>query len=131
METNIFTLLVTFILILFATAGKAFATVPQNSGLQLASEWPVVFDASIIQKGSSCIITWKANSEQKEIYYEVQSSADGVSFKTAAIILGGFSEDQNFIYSFKASNATGNKTYYRIKQINKDGSFRVVSEQSL
>jgi hypothetical protein len=131
METNIFTLLVTFVIILFITAEKAFAAAPHNNNLQLSVEWPVVFDASITQKGSSYIITWKADSEQREIYYEVESSTDRVVFKTAAIVLGGFSEEQGFVYSFKASNTTGKKTYYRIKQINKDGSFRIVSEQSL
>jgi hypothetical protein len=131
METNIFTLLVTFIIILFITAGKASASIPQSSTLKLSGEWPVVFDASLINNGTSVLINWKADSEQSEIYYEVQSSTNNKVFKTAAIILGGFSNEQNFIYSFKDKNTTGVKTYYRIKQINKDGSFRIVSEQSL
>lgn len=132
METNIVTLLAAFLLILFATTQNASASVPTaGNALQLSSDWPLVFDASLTQKGSFVIINWKADSEQTEIYYEVQSSTNNKVFKTAAFVLGGFSNEQNFVYSFKEEHTKGVKKYYRIKQINKDGSFRIVSEQSL
>lgn len=109
--------------ILLSVTGYS-ATLPQNN------IWPKVYDVRFEQKGASVILQWKADAEPKEIYYEIETSNDAVNYKTAAIVLGGFSEGQNYSYLFKSKHEAGSKTYFRIKQINNDGSCRIVSEQS-
>lgn len=91
--------------------------------------WPKVFDVQFEQKGTSVILKWKADAEPKEIYYIIETSTDAVSYKQSAIVLGGFSEGQEYSYQFKTKHAEVSKTYFRIKQINNDGSYRIVSEQ--
>ncbi len=125
MKTKLVPVLSAFLIFLFVSTGTA-AIFPIYS-----SEWPKVFDVQLEQKGSFALFQWKAISEPKEVYYEIESSTDAVNFKTAAIMLGGFSADQYFTYSFKIKHIPGIKSYYRIKQINNDGSFRIVSERSL
>lgn len=92
--------------------------------------WPKVYDVQFEQQGSSVVLQWKADNEPKDIYYEIETSADGKEFKTSAIVLGGFANDQHYTYKYKAKKATTAKTFYRIKQMNNDGTYRIVSEQS-
>ena len=93
--------------------------------------WPKVYDVQFEQQGSSVVLQWKADNEPKDIYYEIETSADGKAFKTSAIVLGGFANDEHYTYKYKVKKATASKAFYRIKQINNDGTYRVVSEQSL
>lgn len=92
--------------------------------------WPKVYDVQFEQQGSSLVLQWKADNEPKDIYYEIETSADGKEFKTSAIVLGGFANDTHFTYKYKAKQITSAKTFYRIKQMNNDGTYRIVSEQS-
>ncbi len=65
------------------------------------------------------------------MYYEVERSIDGVHFKTVAIVLGGFANDQNYEYQFRGKGNEKNKAVYRIKQLKQDGSYRIVGERSI
>ena len=125
MKTKLVPVLSTLFILLFIKTGFAsnFSVTPL--------EWPKVYDVQFGQKGSFVTLEWKAQSEPKEIYYEIESSTDNVTYKSVAVILGGFSADNSFTYSYKVKQTPGVKSYYRIKQINNDGSFRIVSEQSL
>jgi len=125
MKTKLIPVLSTLMILLFVNTG--FASINHLT----SSEWPKVYDVQFEQKGSFVTLEWKAQSEPKEIYYEIESSTDHVTYKSVAVILGGFSEDNSFAYSYKVKQTPGTKSYYRIKQINNDGSFRIVSEQSL
>jgi len=125
MKTKLIPVLCTLFILLFINTGFAF-NFPVTS-----AEWPKVYDVQFGQKGSFVTLEWKAQSEPKEIYYEIESSTDNITYKSAAVILGGFSAKNSFTYSYKVKQTPGVKSYYRIKQINNDGSFRIVSEQSL
>ena len=124
MKTKFVPVLTVFMIILFVKAGASVTT------SILFNDWPKVFDVQIEQKGSFTVLQWKAIDEAKEVYYEIESSTDQMNYKTEAVILGGFSADQFFIYSFKIKQAE-TKKYYRIKQKNNDGSLRIVSEPSM
>jgi hypothetical protein len=92
--------------------------------------WPNVYDVQLEQQGASIVLQWKAENEPKDIYYEIETSTDGKVFKTSAIVLGGFAVDQHYTYKYKSKKATAAKTFYRIKQLNNDGTYRIVNEQS-
>ncbi len=125
MKTKLIPVLYTLFILLFANTGFA-SDFPGTS-----FEWPKVYDVQFGQKGSFTTLEWKAQSESKEIYYEIESSNDAENYKSIALMLGGFYTNQYFTYSFKVKQVPETKLYYRIKQINQDGSFRIVSEQSL
>ncbi|MFY7839455.1 MAG: hypothetical protein ACOVP7_04215 [Lacibacter sp.] len=107
-----------------------FADVCKAASISSEQVWPKVYDVQVEQQGSSVVLQWKADNEPKDIYYEIETSADGKEFKTAVIVLGGFANDQHYTYKYKAKKATAAKTFYRIKQMNNDGTYRIVSEQS-
>ncbi len=124
MKTTVASVFVT-LLVLFITNTTIAGTIPT------VKAWPKVYDVQIEQKAAHIILQWKAENEPKEIYYEIESSADGKTFKSFAIVLGGFNEDAHYSYKARMKTAATTKTFYRIKQINNDGTYRIVSEQSL
>ena len=124
MKTRVVPVIVT-LLMLFITNTVIAGTIPP------VKAWPKVYDVQIEQKAAHIILQWKAENEPKEIYYEIESSADGKTFTSFAIVLGGFSEEAHCTYKARLKQAATTKTFYRIKQLNNDGTYRIVSEQSL
>ena len=123
MKTKFVPVIATLMILLFVNTGTS-GTIPTNQ------VWPKVYDVQFEQQGSSVVLLWKADNEPKDIYYEIETSADGKAFKTSAIVLGGFANDEHYTYKYKAKKVTSAKTFYRIKQMNNDGTYRIVSEQS-
>lgn len=123
MKTKFVPVIATLMILLFVNTGTS-GTISTNQ------VWPKVYDVQFEQQGSSVVLLWKADNEPKDIYYEIETSADGKAFKTSAIVLGGFANDEHYTYKYKAKKGTSAKTFYRIKQMNNDGTYRIVSEQS-
>ena len=123
MKTKFVPVIAAFMILLFVNTGTSGTTFSKQV-------WPKVYDVQFEQQGSSVVLQWKADNEPKDIYYEIETSADGKEFKTSAIVLGGFANDQHYTYKYKAKKATAAKTFYRIKQMNNDGTYRIVREQS-
>ena len=121
MKTKFVPVFVTM-LMLFVSNTAICGTIPP------VKNWPKVYDVQIEQKAAHIILQWKAENEPKEIYYEIESSADGKTFTSFAIVLGGYSEDAHYSYKARMKQAATTKTFYRIKQINNDGTYRIVSE---
>ena len=123
MKTKFVPVIAAFMILLFVNTG--------TSGTVFSKQvWPKVYDVQFEQQGSSVVLQWKADNEPKDIYYEIETSADGKEFKTSAIVLGGFANDQHYTYKYKAKKSAAAKTFYRIKQMNNDGTYRIVSGQS-
>src|SRR5688572_4913557 len=123
MKTKFVPVIAAFMILLFVNTGTSGTTFSKQV-------WPKVYDVQFEQQGSSVVLQWKADNEPKDIYYEIETSADGKEFKTSAIVLGGFANDQHYTYKYKTKKSTSVKTFYRIKQMNNDGTYRIVSEQS-
>lgn len=123
MKTKFVPVVAAFMTLLFVNTGVAGINTSKQT-------WPKVYDVQLEQQGSSVMLQWKADNEPKNIYYEIESSTDGKEFKSTAIVLGSFTNDQHFTYKYKARKSTSAKTFYRIKQMNNDGTYRIVSEQS-
>ncbi len=91
-------------------------------------------DARMLDR-SKAKVEWSTSSETNNDYFEVMKSLDGVSFLSIGKVDGtGFSTDV-ITYSFVDRSLDGKKSYYRIKQVDFDGSFdyseiRVVSPSS-
>lgn len=102
---------------------SSFATVTS------VGSWPNVSELKISQQGNNVSLSWIADSDPSVISYEIEKSVDGKTFKTAAIVLGGY--EMNGIFSFQFRDKKADKAVYRIKQFNADGTYRIVGEQSL
>jgi hypothetical protein len=120
----------TYIILVFSLFHLC-CTQKDSNAQPISSGWPQIFDVQISFTGSSVSLSWMADAEPKELYYEVEKSTNGSSFKTVAVVLGGFANEQSFSYLFREKKNLSVKEVYRIIQIKKDGSHRIVAEKSI
>ena len=77
-------------------------------------------DVSAYNKAGKNIVEWTSATEVGAAYFEVQSSENGSSFLTIASIA---TKGTNGIYSFTDNAPTAKTTYYRLKMVDKTGSY--------
>ncbi|ASS49289.1 MAG: hypothetical protein A3D31_03810 [Candidatus Fluviicola riflensis] len=82
---------------------------------------------------SSCedkneVISWVSESESRFDHYELESSADLNQFKSVAIIpaIGESTEAQNYQYVIPEKTSRNDLTYYRLKMVDQDGTFKTL-----
>lgn len=94
----------------------------------LAVDW-LSFSAQ--KNGSrSVLLSWSTKSDVNEDRYEVERSSDGVTFtKIASVRAIAGSDVQR--YSITDNAALNGISYYRLKQVNKDGSYQYSSVQKI
>lgn len=82
----------------------------------------ISFDAEVIDK--EIFLNWATSSETNNSHFEVERSLDGIRFNgyVGSIIGQGNSTDYQF-YSLKDNNTLAGETYYRLKQIDFDGTY--------
>ena len=68
------------------------------------------------------LIEWKTGSEINNQYFEIQKSADGRNFSGMDTVSGAGNSNTHKNYSFTDNNPEAGKTYYRLKQVDFDGS---------
>ena len=68
------------------------------------------------------LLEWKTASEQNNDRFEIERSADGRQFTAIASVPGSGSSSSDLLYSYKDSAPLNGLNYYRLKQINVDGS---------
>jgi predicted GH43/DUF377 family glycosyl hydrolase len=81
----------------------------------------ISFTAS--SNGKEVILNWSTATEVNNYGFEVQRSTDHTDFFTVGFVngFGTTTEQQN--YSFTDKNLSNGKNYYRLKQVDYDGSF--------
>jgi len=67
-------------------------------------------------------LTWKTTQEVNFHSFDLEKATDGQTFAKVANIRAG-NQSAN-TYQFTDNNATGERSFYRLKMIDKDGSFR-------
>lgn len=103
----------------------------KGTAQSVVTNWPRVSSVTITSSAQNYIIlNWIADKEDADLFYEIERSTDGEHFKTAAIVLTGFSDKESFRYQFKEKNQ-GSKVYYRIKQVKQNGSWQIAAETTL
>ncbi len=107
------------------TTDSSFAKL--NGGVLL----PVNFlGFEVINNGNLANLKWSVEGEDANTkLYEVQSSSDGVNFKTFATVAAKGNGSNTYSLNDVALNAGVN--YYRIKQLDKDGKFALSPVRSL
>ncbi|UCE05319.1 MAG: T9SS type A sorting domain-containing protein [bacterium] len=82
----------------------------------------VSFSATFINNNIKLI--WLTTSKDNNSGFEIQKSIDGMSFKKIGFIPGSGTSANPHAYNFLDSDIGCGKYYYRLKQINADGSFQ-------
>ncbi|QMU28714.1 T9SS type A sorting domain-containing protein [Adhaeribacter radiodurans] len=67
---------------------------------------------------------WETASEEKNNYFVVERSSDGISFETIGQVKGVGTTQQQTAYSFPDKNPLNGTSYYRLKIVATDGNSR-------
>lgn len=79
------------------------------------------FTASVIDY--SVVLNWSTASEVNNSHFEIERSSDNQSYISIGNVAGNGTTTQNISYSFTDNSISENKYYYRLKQVDFDGSF--------
>lgn len=67
-------------------------------------------------------LSWTTASEKNNDYFSIQHSTDGRNFESAGYVQGKGTVSTSTAYSFNHSNPAAGKNYYRLKQVDLDGT---------
>lgn len=73
--------------------------------------------------GEGALVTWSTATEQDNDYFVVQRSADGKVWEDLGQVDGQGNSTTQKNYSFVDENPLGGDSYYRLKQVDVDGTF--------
>jgi hypothetical protein len=79
----------------------------------------VGFDANC--EKNQTVLNWQTAMEENSDHFEVQSSANGLSWINTGILQA--KENSNVVTSYTFTDAASEKKYYRLKMVDKDGKF--------
>jgi hypothetical protein len=69
------------------------------------------------------MLTWQTASEQNNSFFEVEYSLNGKNFKSIGKVIGNGTTLTLSDYQFRHSKPSGGLNYYRLKQVDADGTF--------
>jgi hypothetical protein len=77
-----------------------------------------------VKKQSGVLLEWTTASENNSAKFEVERSADGRAFTRIATVTAAGESAQKLNYTAEDMNPVNSVNYYRLKLIDKDGSYR-------
>ncbi len=80
-----------------------------------------------VDKGS-VTLNWATATELNNHGFEIQRKSEDGEYNTIAFVRGNGTTSQNQVYSFVDKNISSGTLYYRLKQIDFDGTFEFTSE---
>ena len=105
-------------------AAKRAVNLIDNVTISSGSPLPVEltrFDA--VAKGQSVNVSWATATEKNNDRFEIQRSATGEGFATIGTVKGQGSATMAHDYNFLDSHALAGTSYYRLRQVDTDGTF--------
>ena len=108
-------------------AGKILGPQTANSttgnGFASFSPLPVKFVGfTVYLKNSNALIQWSTAEEINAYMYEVEKSIDGTNWNTVAYVAAAGNSVELNNYSFTDKNVNAKVVYYRIKEVDNDGT---------
>lgn len=79
------------------------------------------FSASV--NNGIVILNWRTSTETNNFGFQVERSKDKISFDQIAFIPGSGTTTETKTYSYRDTSLTGSKYYYRLKQVDHNGSY--------
>jgi hypothetical protein len=86
---------------------------------------------SVSLQDHNAVIQWATAEEINSSYFELQRSNNGSDWSTIANITAAGNTTLTHSYSYTDKNISGNRVYYRIKQVDIDGKFIVTPVRKL
>jgi hypothetical protein len=111
----------------------AISTSACNGGFCRTSEFstcidnplPIVllsFEATL-RNGNTAVLNWKTSMEKNNAYFIIEKSTDGQTFQPIGRVEGNNESSTTLSYLFTDGQALESTTYYRLKQVDFDGTF--------
>lgn len=76
------------------------------------------------EQGKAVLLQWATASENNNDYYEVERSANGLQYSSIGQVAASANPAVRNDYQYTDLNPVNGVTYYRLKQVDKDGRFR-------
>ena len=74
------------------------------------------------QNGNSVVLEWTTMSEKENDYFEIERSIDGINFVTIGFVQGAGNSTEKLAYSFADNAPEQGIAYYRLSQVDYDGT---------
>lgn len=92
-------------------------------GICVSSELPVNFTSfTAKRKGNNVLLNFVTASEVNSELFNIQKSADALTWNTFAILQAGGNSTSNLYYSYTDENYSDHNPYYRVQEIDFDGT---------
>ena len=93
---------------------------------------PVKFESFMLSlESSDILIEWTTAEEINSATYEVQKSVDAKNWNTIAYVMAAVNSSSTSNYSYKDKELTSSLIYYRIKEVDQNGSITYTSIRSI
>jgi G8 domain-containing protein len=103
--------------------GYSFADNSTGNGFVAAAALPVNFQSFYVtRQGSNNQLSWCTSEEVNNNYYAIEKSTDARSWKQVAIVMGAGTSALVNKYGYTDINNTDAVVYYRIRQVDRNGS---------
>jgi N-acetylneuraminic acid mutarotase len=100
------------------------------SGMGGSAPAPVeLVDFNVTAEGENALLEWTTASELNNDFFSVERSGDGHNYATIGQIPGQGTSDEINEYRFSDGQPLNGTSYYRLKQVDFDGSFSYSSVQ--
>jgi len=81
----------------------------------------VYFNAGVL--GSEILLEWETATELNNVGFDIEQSSDNKVFEKIGFVPGFGTSSKNHNYEFSVIYETAQKYYFRLKQVNLDGSY--------
>jgi hypothetical protein len=80
-------------------------------------------DFTARKDGEAVNLNWTTKSEQNNAYFNIERSADGVSFSSIGKVNGAGNSSQTLNYNYTDKSPLSGKNFYRLRQVDLDDRF--------
>ena len=106
-----------------STSTLSFSEKIITSGAETATALPVeLISFEGVAENNEVLLTWETASEVNNDYFDVQRSRDGVEFQSIGRVNGNGNSNAIIKYDFVDKNPYAGFNYYRLKQVDYDGT---------
>ncbi|MBO7433789.1 MAG: T9SS type A sorting domain-containing protein [Salinivirgaceae bacterium] len=74
------------------------------------------------QNGNAVVLEWTTMSEKENDFFEIERSIDGINFVTIGFVQGAGNSTDKLVYSFADNAPEQGIAYYRLSQVDYDGT---------
>jgi hypothetical protein len=104
-------------------SGFTFADNSTGNGFAAAAPLPVTFQSFYVtRQGSNIQLSWSTSQEESNSFYAIERSSDGRSWKQVALVMGAGTSTLVNKYGYTDKNINDAVVYYRIRQVDMNGS---------